>query len=1355
MVNWNKEQKAVIESRKNDKQILVSAAAGSGKTAVLVERILESLLDTVEGEYVNDIDDFLVVTFTRAAAAQMKDKITKQISSLLSEEGGKEFPDIRKLDHLAKQQIAVGRADICTLDSFSAKIVRENFSLINIDPAFTTVDGDMMKLVKDDVIDGMFDELFSGKDGRKVKAEDFALLAEVFFRKTDDKDLKKVFFDIMRVAETMPDPVKWLEDCRIKEEGDREDCFNNLPWVGLIMDDIKGRLESALEVNSKVIRRAEVLMEAAESPDETGSAEKLLEKAVNDREKIMLIISNADRKNGGSYRDFLEALNTVTFEKKGRNDDAEYSELRQKYSLKTGMIFSIMNTILGKGKIRDTDSVISDIYDNAAKWIDIIVDFCLEYYERVMAEKHHRRQYEFSDISHFALRILKENKKAAGQLSLKYRYIYVDEYQDSNYIQEDMLNLIARFKDGTPTNIFMVGDVKQSIYRFRQAKPELFVNKYDAFCNLADIEGSGEGCGDAEDAPGIVIDLSTNYRSRKPVLDATNAVFHDLMKKDLGGIDYNDRVALSYGAGGQGIYDADGDHPVQLTIITNPSEEDGEEGKADESINNDEYEAAVVADKIATILDDETFLVNSGDGGRRRVMPSDIVILMRGIKGRTDAYIDALGRRGIGTKVDNNTGYFDAAETVTMISMLKVIDNCRQDIPLAAVLNSEIGGLNNSEMMIIAGDNRQCRTFYDACESFMEKYGSRSTDNSEEHLRADADGSIKYMGTETAGSVDNREKYADDDTEAGNCEKKKAIAARLERFFDMVDSLSEKQGFITISAIIREIFERTGYDVYVSALPSGERRLANLSMLMKKADDFEKSSFSGLFDFLRYIDKCRIHDIDFAEADVDADGSNKVTIMSIHKSKGLEFPVVFLVGLGHEFNKMDAQGDIFVDGDNHLAVSFMDPKRRVIDKGFMLKAFIRLSVLGRVEEEQRLLYVGMTRARERLFMTGVDKSYFKKKTTALDYKTRSALDTYLTWIEPVVARDKKGLFETEIIKFGDIKDAGRKAGRDVRTDYDRLTAMLEEESFSDAVRDRAERIMEIYDQNRSYAYRDSTVTRAKMSVTGIKKNLNTSEDEVEERYSGEIYDESLLSHDKSNVEEAAGETGSSRVKAKDDDYFAARRGTLLHKVFELMDFKAINSADDMKNEVVRVLDDPYFTDKDRLDITESNDISAVVRFADSELFRKMKAADERGQLYKEAEFTMGIPAKLLTGSGTKPGSNAGDMPDDGGIGSGESSQDISDEFAGRGASEKMSSHGVSGDTVIIQGIIDAYFIDPEGRAVIVDYKTDRTHDRNELIRRHGLQLKLYSEALSGIKGLEVGETYIYSLEIGEVCLPDQ
>ena len=1393
MVNWNKEQKAVIESRKLNTQILVSAAAGSGKTAVLVERILQSLLDKVDDEYVNDIDDFLVVTFTRAAAAQMKDKITKKIGEMLSEEGAKEYPDRKKLDHLAKQQIAVGRADICTLDSFSAKVVRENFSVINIDPAFTTVEGDMMKLVKDDVIDEMLGELFSGNDGKYVKAEDFALLAGVFFKKTDDAELKKVFFDIMRVAETMPDPVKWLEECRIKEGEDREKSFNSLPWVGLLMDDIRGRMESALSVNDKVIRIAERLKEEAVSDEELKNSAKMLEKAKKDRELIEKYILSADRRRGGSYRSFLNMLGSWSFDNNSKKDDSEYTRERSKYSLKTGMIGSVMNVVLGRGKVQDVDPVMSDIYDNSAKWIDIIVDFCLEYYERAMAEKHRRRQYEFSDIAHFALKILSENEKTAKQFTMKYKYIYIDEYQDSNYIQEDMVNAIASFRNGHPSNIFMVGDVKQSIYRFRQAKPELFVRKYDSFAkiDMEDAAGAGSEAGvvaaydvsgdvgasgmddvvvsgaddavsvvgvsgdtgvvdvaahgidDADgekdrEAPGMVIDLSTNYRSRKPVLDAVNRIFRELMKKDLGGIDYNDRVALNYGAGEQGIYDKEGDFPVQLTVITNPSEEEGESGKADERITNDEYEAAVVAEKIAAILEDEKFLVNAGDGTKRRVMPSDIVILMRGIKGRTDVYIDALGRRGIGAKVDNNVGYFDAAETVTMLSMLRVIDNRRQDIPLAAVLNSQIGGLSNSDLMIIAGDDPDRKKFYERCMEFMEKYGSRrevavsgitsnggTTGVDAGCFGMTGDNDIEFFGMSddtAAGDAVLFGDAADEDTET--YEKKHIIAVKLERFFGMVNELADKQGYITIAAMIREILERTGYDIYVSSLPSGDRRLANLSMLMQKADDFEQSNFSGLFDFLRYIDKCRIHDIDFAEADVDADGSNKVTIMSIHKSKGLEFPVVFLVGLGHEFNKMDAQGNIFVDGDNHLAVSFMDPKRRMIDKGFMMKAMIRLSTLGRVEEEQRLLYVGMTRARERLFMTGIDKSYYKTKSAEMDYKTRSSFKNYLTWIEPVVSRDEEKCFELEVLSFGDIKDIGDNAGKDMKQDYDRLVEVLEKEAFSDDVRKKVNEIMEIYDQNKNYSYRESTGTRAKMSVTGIKKSLNKPEDEDSLRYAGVEYDETqtVQGDEKPAVQ---GEAYVAGQNSQEDAYTAARRGTLVHKVFELIDFKKIDCPADMKKEAMKALKDPYFTDADRLDILESNDLSKISRFADTELFKAMKAADERGQLFKEAEFTMGVPVKRLE-------------------------RFVNPDAKGDVEIEDASKNDVDDDIVIIQGIIDGYYIDEDGRAVIMDYKTDSTRIKDELIRHHGEQLKLYQEALSGIKGVEVKGLVIYSLEVGEV-----
>ena len=1095
------------------------------------------------------------------------------------------------------------------------------------------------------------------------------------------------------------------------------------------MDDIRGRMESALSVNDNVIRIAERLKEEAVSDEELKNSAKMLEKAKKDRELIERYILSADRRRGGSYRSFLNMLGSWSFDNNSKKDDSEYTRERSKYSLKTGMIGSVMNVVLGRGKVQDVDSVMSDIYDNSAKWIDIIVDFCREYYERAMAEKHRRRQYEFSDIAHFALKILSENEKTAKQFTMKYKYIYIDEYQDSNYIQEDMVNAIASFRNGHPSNIFMVGDVKQSIYRFRQAKPELFVRKYDSFAKMDEED---------EEAPGMVIDLSTNYRSRKPVLDAVNRIFRELMKKDLGGIDYNDRVALNYGAGEQGIYDKEGDFPVQLTVITNPSEEEGESGKADERITNDEYEAAVVAEKIAAILEDEKFLVNAGDGTKRRVMPSDIVILMRGIKGRTDVYIDALGRRGIGAKVDNNVGYFDAAETVTMLSMLRLIDNRRQDIPLAAVLNSQIGGLSNSDLMIIAGDDPDRKKFYERCMEFMEKYGSRrevavsgiTTNGGTTGVDAGCfgmtgDNDIEFFGMSddtAAGDAVLFGDAADEDTET--YEKKHIIAVKLERFFGMVNELADKQGYITIAAMIREILERTGYDIYVSSLPSGDRRLANLSMLMQKADDFEQSNFSGLFDFLRYIDKCRIHDIDFAEADVDADGSNKVTIMSIHKSKGMEFPVVFLVGLGHEFNKMDAQGNIFVDGDNHLAVSFMDPKRRMIDKGFMMKAMIRLSTLGRVEEEQRLLYVGMTRARERLFMTGIDKSYYKTKSAEMDYKTRSSFKNYLTWIEPVVSRDEEKCFELEVLNFGEIKSIGENAGKDMKQDYDRLVEVLEKEAFSDDVRKKVNEIMEIYDQNKNYSYRESTGTRAKMSVTGIKKSLNKPEDEDSLRYDGVEYDETqtVQGDEKPAVQ---GEAYVAGQNSQEDAYTAARRGTLVHKVFELIDFKKIDCPADMKKEAMKALKDPYFTDADRLDILESNDLSKISRFADTELFKAMKAADERGQLFKEAEFTMGVPVKRLE-------------------------RFVNPDAKGDVEIEDASKNDVDDDIVIIQGIIDGYYIDEDGRAVIMDYKTDRTRIKDELIRHHGEQLKLYQEALSGIKGVEVKELVIYSLEVGEV-----
>ena len=1347
MTEWNKEQSKVIESRKLLGQILVSAAAGSGKTAVLVERIIMSLLDTVDGEYVNDIDDFLVVTFTRAAAAQMKDKITKEIGRYLDEESAKEHPDVKKMEHLMRQQIAVGRADICTLDSFSAKVVRENFNVINIDPGFSTVEGNMMKLVKDDILDDMFDSLFTGNDGKYVKAADFSLLARVFFTKTDDEELKKLFYKITSVADTMPEPTVWLEESRVKSSADvageigdvgdaegktlaeREKRFNSLLWVEKLMDYIRGRMSSVLAINEKAVSLTEERISIAEEKEldnEITRLSKQLSRLTVDREVLQRLYDASDRKKGGNLRLFMQACEEKKFANNDKkNDDEDIICLRSKYSMSSGELTGFINSIFGKKKLPKFESILSDVFDNAAKWIDIMVDFCLEFSERVMAEKHRRKQYEFGDISHFALQILTEREdsadlekgsnngdagvsgnagekisrkavgrikrdergyvipsKAAKALSNRYKYIYIDEYQDSSYIQEDMINAIATYRDGIPSNIFMVGDVKQSIYKFRQASPKLFVDKYNAFRDI-----TADELGSIEEKGGMVINLSTNYRSRKPVLDAVNIIFEQLMKRDIGGIDYDDNAALKYGAGSVGVYDEKDDAKVSLAIIAKPLKEEaceegaqekkdpaGEDKEYDTGENdfsNDEYEAAYVADKIEKILSDENYMVYSKDEGMRRVRPSDIVILMRSIVRRADYFVDALSRRNIGVSLDNSSGYFDAAETVTMLSMLRVIDNRRQDIPLAAVLNSPIGGLSNSDLMMIAGDGDH-RSFYDACMSFLDKYSPEGDENL------------------------------------------KVIAARLKRFFDMVDELSEKQRFMSISMLIRRILELTDYDIYASALPLGQRRLANLNMLMQKADEFEKSSFTGLFNFLRYIDKCRIHDIDFGEAEDDTADSDKVTIMSIHKSKGLEFPVVFLVGLGHEFNKTDDSAKYFVDGDNHIAVDFLDPKKKLFGKSFMMNSFISLSRLGRVEEEQRLLYVGMTRARERLYMTGVDRKYLNSETAVMDYKTRSSLNTYLSWIEPVVSADRTNEIICETVAFDQIEGVAREAAEDKNSDYLMLMDKLESESGFDSVRKKVDEVEEIYSLDKNYLFKQEVTTRAKMSVSEIKKALHEQEDEETERYSGakayfgpedetengskmEAGNEEISIGDVSGEKEQ-GDTVLSEKELAEIGEKAARRGTLVHKLYELIDFKKISSRADMEKEIREKLDDPFFSDEERCSIMESYDIHLMSRLADTGLFKRMKAADSRGQLYKEAEFTMGRTESV----------------------------------------------------VIVQGIIDGYFIDDDGKAVIMDYKTDRTHDKEELVRRHGPQLKLYAEALSGIRGLEVKELIIYSLEIGEV-----
>ncbi|MCR5148035.1 MAG: UvrD-helicase domain-containing protein [Eubacterium sp.] len=1311
MTKWNKEQKQVIDSREYGKNVLVSAAAGSGKTAVLVERILESIISCEEDEYNNSIDDFLVVTFTRAAASQMKEKISETIAKRITEESLREYPDMKLIDHLLRQQAAVGRADICTLDSFSGKVVRENFNVLGIDPAFTVADGNMMKLIQEDITEEFFEELFGGRDGKYVSSADFCELAHYFFKKTSDSDLKEIFHRVLNVAGTMPEPVKWLLDSKLS--GD----ISKMPWMIRIMRDARGQVETALSYHARAKEIADSLMDA-----------KLLEKLEKDKVILDRMYAATDTDNCAGYKEFYEAFSNYKFGPNGSKDDASFTALRAKYSLKEGIIGGIIKNITGGGPLPEPEALDKEIHENSAKWIDIIVSVSIEIFERVMAEKHRKRQYEFSDISHFALQVLSktdengiirrdENGRVipsdiARAMSGKIKYIYVDEYQDSSFIQEDMINAIASIKYDNPSNVFMVGDVKQSIYRFRQASPALFIEKYNQYFNV-----TGRSKEDIpQDAKGVVIDLSTNYRSRRPVLEGTNYIFRKLMQRDIGGIDYDDRAALHF-AEEADIYPSEtgsGRKPLFM-VITNRSKDDEQDSdaEADNGRENDEYEAAVVADKIIELMNDENFLVLDTDTKiRRRLKLSDIAIILRSLKNRGSYYEKALKERGIPVQLDNPNGYFETIEITTMLSMLRVIDNMRQDIPLAAVLLSPIGGLNNSELALVTGRINKKELLYDKCMEFL---ALAEEENKPVISCGTADGDIAWEDAQDSFeplSATGQESFEPwsaagmpQEEKQELTENEKKAAAKLRKFFDILTELNESRTHISLAALIRKILDKTGYDIYISALLNGRRRLANINLLMHKAEDYENNSFSGLFNFLRYIEKCKFNNIDFAEAESGLPEDDKVQITTIHKSKGLEYPVVFLSGLGHEFNKLDEKKDVFVDGDNHISISYIDPKRRIRDKSFMGKALVRLSILGKVEEEQRLLYVGMTRAREYLIMTGVIKKY-PEAVQGLDYKTRSTLSTYLTWLIPRLhEKDSDAYFEKEYIYFDEIEAAETDKRVKEFIDYNSLTARLEELSQTQEMTEKVRGIQENYDQRTFYPYYDECFVRAKMSVSEIKKMLNEGTDETEERYKAADYF-TEYADTQCNPELPDYADSSEAGKKESADNTAARRGTVIHKIYELMDFKRIENSVDMEKEAESILSDSFFTDDDRLMILESGDLRKLAGFAETALFKRMKEADEAGRLYKEAPFTMGISAEEI--------------------------------------------NGPKGATTIVQGIIDAYFITEDGSAVLMDYKTDRMYKADRFIERYKEQLKLYAEALENICGLRVKEAVIYSIEKGEI-----
>ncbi len=953
---WTPEQRQVIELR--DRELLVSAAAGSGKTATLVQRIIERITDPQRPV---DIDRLLVVTFTRAAASEMRERIGAALEEKLAGQPG--------TDHLQRQTLLLHSARITTIDSFCLSVIQNYFHDIDLDPVFRVADEEELTLLRREAVQEILEEEY------ERESEDFLAFAACYGGRHQDTRLEEYILRLARFAESCPWPEQWLEDMAEQlSAGNMEDSA----WLRRLEETVQLCAAECLELNETAVSLC--------SKDRQGPY-AYLEALESDRKYLEELAGCK------SYREILDVFDRLEFKALSRKSMPDCTgESKERVKALREQIKDCLKELREDYFFQSCEEMESD-WRHSAIPARVLIRLTLAFRARLAEKKSEKHLLDFSDVEHFALDILvervpqkkgqqgeKENaekpedsgaghyraaaRSAAIELRRQYDEIMIDEYQDSNDVQETILRSISRAEEGRP-NIFMVGDVKQSIYRFRMAKPELFLQKYNAYPK--------------EDGPFQRIDLHKNFRSRKQVLDSVNDLFFKIMGPRLGQIDYDDDAALYAGA----EYPArDGgaiDNRTELLLLCEEEAgaETGAEGTApDGSLSGGEEaaeytekerEALLAAVKIRELVSGGfTVQKKAGDGS---LAPApceyrDIVILLRTMSGWSEVFVQVLAAQGIPVVSDTQKGYFDALEVKWLLNYLRCLDNPLQDIPFAGVLLSPFAGLNTNELAALRSECRK-QPLYEAV-LFYEQNGSEE-----------------------------------------------ALREKLGRFLTVFRELRARSRILTVPELLAELYAGTGYDSFVAAMPAGAQRSDNLRMFSAKAAAFEQSSYRGLFQFIRYVEKLISYEIDYGEAAGTGGDDNAVRIMSIHRSKGLEFPVVFVSGTAKRFNFTDMRERMICHPELGLALDDIDEENRTIVptlKKKLLQSVLTEEMLG---EELRLLYVAMTRAKEKLYLTGYVKNPKKQRERweagrtpgreKLRYLSLRRAASYLDFIGPALA----------------------------------------------------------------------------------------------------------------------------------------------------------------------------------------------------------------------------------------------------------------------------------------------------------------------------------------------------------------
>ena len=1285
-MKFTPEQQRVIELHNSN--ILVSAAAGSGKTAVLVERIIRMICD---GEHPADIDRLLIVTFTNAAAAEMRERIAAGIAARLEADPGNE--------HIQKQSALLHNAQITTIDSFSLFLIRNHFNEIGLDPDFRVADEGEIKLLQQEVLAQLLEDAYAGNfvpeevltsregyDNEETvpemgALEQFHACVEYFCPGGRESVLEQHILNLSRYAGSFPWPAEWLEERKNDYAAGDLDALVRSDYGQYLTERVNRTVEGCLEKLREVKRLCEL-------PDGPYMYGELTDAEIEQLERL------TDCKN---LEEQAAKIPAVTFARLPSKKDDSVDPVKRELAK------AIRNSV------KDTLSDLSESYFKTPLELAVeqgkacreplrmLLDLVLEFDRRLLAAKQERHLIDFSDMEHYALQILLKREKVEesggpgtdrtetkyrivpSDVAMEYRQyfqeILIDEYQDSNLVQEYLLSAISGEAEGH-YNRFMVGDVKQSIYKFRLARPELFLEKYDTYQETGDL---------------CRIDLAKNFRSRIQVVDAVNGVFSRIMSREIGGIAYDDKAALYPGA----TYPAAEDpaYGSEALLIRKPEKGEREESGIGEQHaegagvlvdydNVRQLEALAIAARIKQ-LKGSLKVMEKSTGELRPVRYSDMVILLRTTSGWDEEFKKILEQQGIPVYITSKTGYFGALEVQELLQFLRVLDNPRQDIPLFGVMQSVFGGFTQEEIAQIRsggeGHSRKRMTLYEALKEVAQS--GRTVEEGEE-----------TSAGESAG----------EETE---------LSQKADTFLQRIGHYRDLTPFTSIRDLLQRILDDYDYLNYVTALPAGSKRRANVEMLLTKASAFEKTSYFGLFHFIRYMEQLEKYDVDYGEADTLDENADVVRIMSIHKSKGLEFPVVFVSGLSKRFNMQDANQSLIVDMDLGVAVDYVDFVRRIKNKTLRRAVLSAKMKEDNLAEELRVLYVALTRAREKLILTAVlDKADEKwelaqmtgqERLTYLDFCEAGSYMDFLLPILPKTGIAVKTM-RTEDLTAEEIREQLRMGDR-----REELQRVADGEVLLPGDPEENERKLSKLRERFAYQYPHPGLQKLYTKTTVSELKIAAMAEKDEEAFH--------------TFEEKEVVPYIPAFRREQEKVSGAVRGSAFHRVMELLDFTYVFvesglfekcpgdyetyrkrlDAERLKKRLEELLQRETVSLRLTEEYAKAVSLPKILNFLEQELAYRMWRAQEQGLLYREQPFVLGIDAKRLDP----------DLPE--------------------------------GEKVLIQGIIDVFFIE-DGEIVLLDYKTDVIDSLEALWNRYNVQIQYYEEALTKLMQMPVKERILYS-----------